>query len=172
MGTCTCRSVSCHCSPKTITTSFLSYCLLACLLVSCSDMFDSLRPHQAPLSMEFSRQEYWSGCHALLQGIFPTQGSNPGLPHCRWIAYQLSYQGSPLSAIPQYKIKSLKDKKLMTCPFLTLISSCKFLSELYWLSIVWVQHGNIKQKTRTLRIWNIYFNILQAFQGWFTMFIY
>ena len=28
-----------------------------------------------PLSMGFSRQEYWSGCHALLQGIFPTQGS-------------------------------------------------------------------------------------------------
>ena len=33
-------------------------------------------------------------CHALLQGIFPTQGSNPGLPHCRRILYQLSYQGS------------------------------------------------------------------------------
>ena len=31
---------------------------------------------QAPLSMGFSRQEYWVGCHALLQGIFPTQGSN------------------------------------------------------------------------------------------------
>ena len=31
---------------------------------------------QASLSMEFSRQEYWSGCHFLLQGIFPTQGSN------------------------------------------------------------------------------------------------
>ena len=30
---------------------------------------------QAPLSMGFSRQEYWSGFHALLQGIFPTQGS-------------------------------------------------------------------------------------------------
>ena len=29
---------------------------------------------QAPLSMGFSRQEYWNGCHALLQGIFPTQG--------------------------------------------------------------------------------------------------
>ena len=27
------------------------------------------------------------GCHALLQGIFPTQGSNPGLPHCRCILY-------------------------------------------------------------------------------------
>ena len=34
-------------------------------------------------------------CHALLQGIFPTQRSNPGLPHCRWILYQLSNQGSP-----------------------------------------------------------------------------
>ena len=35
------------------------------------------------------------GCHSLLQGIFPTQGSNPGLPHCRQILYHLSYQGSP-----------------------------------------------------------------------------
>ena len=34
------------------------------------------------------------GCHALLQGIFPTQGSNPGLPHCRKILYHLSHQGS------------------------------------------------------------------------------
>ena len=50
---------------------------------------------QAPLSMEFSRQEYWSGLHALLQGIFPTQGSNPGFLHCRWILYHLSHQGSP-----------------------------------------------------------------------------
>ena len=31
----------------------------------------------------------------LLQGIFPTQGSNPGLPHCRRILYQLSHKGSP-----------------------------------------------------------------------------
>ena len=35
--------------------------------------------HQAPLSMGFSRQEYWSGLHVLLQGIFPTQGSNLNL---------------------------------------------------------------------------------------------
>ena len=33
------------------------------------------------------------GCHALLQGIFPTQGSNPGLLHCRWILHRLSHQG-------------------------------------------------------------------------------
>ena len=35
------------------------------------------------------------GCHILLQGIFPTQGSNPGLPHCRQILYCLSHQESP-----------------------------------------------------------------------------
>ena len=34
------------------------------------------------------------GSHSLLQGIFPTQGSNPGLPNCRRILYQLSHQGS------------------------------------------------------------------------------
>ena len=35
------------------------------------------------------------GCLSLLQGIFPTQGSNPGLPHCRRILYHLSHRGSP-----------------------------------------------------------------------------
>ena len=35
------------------------------------------------------------GCHSLLQEIFPTQGWNPGLLHCRQILYQLSHQGSP-----------------------------------------------------------------------------
>ena len=35
------------------------------------------------------------GCLAFLQGIFPTHGLNPGLPHCRWILYWLSHQGNP-----------------------------------------------------------------------------
>ena len=35
------------------------------------------------------------GCHSLLQGIFPTQGLNPGLLHWRQILYHLSHQGSP-----------------------------------------------------------------------------
>ena len=53
--------------------------------------------HQAPLSMGFSRREYWKGCHFLLQGIFLTQGSNSclfHLLHCRQILYHLSHQGS------------------------------------------------------------------------------
>ena len=50
---------------------------------------------QAPLSMEFWSQNTGVGCHALLQGIFPIQGLNPGLPHCRRILYQLSHKGNP-----------------------------------------------------------------------------
>ena len=37
------------------------------------------------------------GCHALLQGIFPTQGSNPGLSYSSWILSCLNYEGRPLS---------------------------------------------------------------------------
>ena len=50
---------------------------------------------QSPLSVGFSRQEYWVGCHALLQRIFLTPGLNPGHQYCRWILYCLSHQGSP-----------------------------------------------------------------------------
>ena len=42
---------------------------------------------QAPLSTGFSRQKYWSGLLCPLQGIFPNQGSNPHLLHCRHILY-------------------------------------------------------------------------------------
>ena len=41
----------------------------------------------------FSGQNTGVGSHPLLQGIFPTQGSNPGLPHCRQIFYRVSHQG-------------------------------------------------------------------------------
>ena len=41
------------------------------------------------------RKNAGMGCHALFQGIFPTQGSNSCLPHRRWILYPLSHQGSP-----------------------------------------------------------------------------
>ena len=52
------------------------------------------------------------GCHALLQEIFPTQGSNPGLPHCRQILDCLSYQGNPLQGWIQIKCK--KEVSLLT----------------------------------------------------------
>jgi len=44
--------------------------------------------------MEFSRPGYLVGSPSLLQGILPTQGSNPGLLHCRWFLYRLSHKGN------------------------------------------------------------------------------
>ena len=52
---------------------------------------------QAPLCLGFSSKNTGVGCHAFLQGIFPTQGSNPRLLHCRQILYPLSHLGSPMS---------------------------------------------------------------------------
>ena len=46
------------------------------------------------------------GCHSLLQGIFPTQESNPGLLHYKQILYQLSYQGSCFHFFPFYVLQS------------------------------------------------------------------
>ena len=45
--------------------------------------------------MEFSRQKYWTGLPFPSPGIFPTQGSIPGLLHCRQILYCLSHQDIP-----------------------------------------------------------------------------
>ena len=50
---------------------------------------------QAPLSMGFSRKEYGNGLPFPSPGIFPTQGSNPGLLHCKQTLYPLSHQGIP-----------------------------------------------------------------------------
>ena len=62
-------------------------------------------------SMEFSRPEYCSGETSLLQGIFPTQGLNPGLPHCGWILYQLSHQGSPLTYyLPKNPVRESRNR--------------------------------------------------------------
>ena len=54
---------------------------------------DSLWPH-AHSPWNSPGQNTGVGSLSLLQGILPTQGSNPGLPHCRGILYQLSHQGS------------------------------------------------------------------------------
>ena len=68
--------------------------------VSRTVMSDSVIPwtaaYPAPLSMEFSRQEYWSGLPLPSAGDLPHPGINPGIPHCRRILYQLSHKGSHL----------------------------------------------------------------------------
>ena len=57
---------------------------------------NSLWPHGLYSPWNSPYQNTGVGSHSLLQGIFPTQRSNPGLQHCRWILYQLSHQGSPI----------------------------------------------------------------------------
>ena len=55
-----------------------------------------LLPARFLYSWESPGRKTGVGCHSLLQGIFPTQGSNPCLPRCRQIFYRLSHQGSSL----------------------------------------------------------------------------
>ena len=60
-----------------------------------SVMFNSLWPHGLYSPWNSPGQNTGVGNLSLLQAIFPTQGSNPGLLHCRRILYQLSHNGSP-----------------------------------------------------------------------------
>ena len=67
-------------------------------------MFDSatlwIVAHQAPLSMEFSRQEYWSGLPCPSPGDLPHPGIEPRSAASQADSYRLSHQGSPLELSP------------------------------------------------------------------------
>ena len=70
-----------------------------CAVLSHSVMSDCLWPHGLPARLlcpwDSSDKNTRVGCHCLCQGISLTQGSKPGIPHCRWILYHLSQQRSP-----------------------------------------------------------------------------
>ena len=74
------------------------HCAVLCLvtqsfLTLCYPMDDS--PPSSSVYGDSLGKNTGVGYHALLQGIFLTQGSNPSLLHCRQILYCLSHQGSP-----------------------------------------------------------------------------
>ena len=77
-------------------------------------MPNSLQPHGLYSPWNSPGQNTGVGSLSLLQGIFPTQGSNPGLPHCRQILYQLSPQGKPIWCIAA----AAAAKLLQLCPTL------------------------------------------------------
>ena len=79
---------------------------------SLSVMSDSLRPHGLHSQWDSPGQNTGVCGLSLLQEIFSTQGSNPGLPHCRQILYQLSHKGSPEYTEELYK-KDLNDPDYM-----------------------------------------------------------
>ena len=76
-----------------------------------SVMSDSLWPHGLCSPWNSLGQDTGVGSLSLLQGIFQTQGLNPGLPHCRWILYQLSHKGSPSTCLPSSKMEFERARK-------------------------------------------------------------
>ena len=73
---------------------------VCCAVLSLSVLSDSLWPTScsppgSSVHGDSLSKNTGVGCHALLQVTFPTQSSNPSLPHCRQILYCLSHQGSP-----------------------------------------------------------------------------
>ena len=73
---------------------------------------NSLQPPGLCSPWNSSGQYTGVGSLSLLQEIFPTQRSNPGLPHCKWILYQLSHKGSP-------RILEWVSQSLLQCIFPT-----------------------------------------------------
>ena len=69
-----------------------------CVAQSCLTLCDpmDLYPTRLLCPWSFPDKNTGIGSHSLLQRIFPTQGLNPGLLHCRQILYQLNHQRSPL----------------------------------------------------------------------------
>ena len=70
-------------------------CAVLCLVTQlCLTFCDSMdcSPPGSSVHGNSPGKDTGLGCHALLQGIFPTQGKNPGLLHCRRILYHLSHQ--------------------------------------------------------------------------------
>ena len=106
MDTCRCVVESLHCSPETIT-----MLLIGCEHESCSVLSDSWRPHGLHSPWNSPGQNTGVGSSSLLQGIFPTQGSNPGLWYYRQILYQLSHQGSPYKMFLVLKIQNVSRVK-------------------------------------------------------------
>ena len=84
--------------------------------------------------------------HSLFQGIFPTQGSNAGLPHCRQILYPLSHQGSPRILEWVRSVQSLSRVRLFSTPWTAAhqasLSITIFCSLLKFLSIESVMPSN------------------------------
>ena len=84
-------------------------CLILCDPVNCSPA------HQAPLSMGFAGKNAGVGNYCLLQGIFLTQGSNPGLLNCRQILYHLSHQEALLPPVVTMNLFSTSVNPFLFC---------------------------------------------------------
>ena len=101
-SSCLALSLSAPWSVVTFLVKLFLYCAAVCLVArSCQTLFNPMdcSPPGSSVHGDPPGKNTGVGCHALLQGIFPTQGLNPGFPYCKWILYCLSHQGSPTISI-------------------------------------------------------------------------
>ena len=91
-------------SPHFILVHIVCVCVCVCSHSVVSDFLrpSGLQPARLLCPWGSPGKNTGVGCHCLLQGIFPTQGLNLGLLHCRQTLYPLSHQGSHKSYLPNY----------------------------------------------------------------------
>ena len=121
-------------------------------------MPDSLWPHglqptRLLCPWDFPGWDTGVGYHFLLQAIFPTQGSNPGLLHCRPILYQLSYKGSRnvregnhRFKLTRLKVKSLSRVRPFATPWTAVYHappSVGFSRQEYWSGLPFPSPGDL-----------------------------
>ena len=147
-------------------------------------MSDSLQPHWLYSSWNSPGQNSRVGSRSLLQGIFPTEGSNPGLPHCRQILYQLRHKGSPrilewgsLSLLQRIFLTQESNQGLLHCSQIVYQLTCQgspIRPTPSYLNMVFIVYfcteSCLLEKLHFPSIWNkLSFQILSKWYGMDTM---
>ena len=117
------RRISHAAEQLTCVSQLLSPCAVLCLVaLSCPTLCEPLdcSPPGSSVHGDSPGKNTGVGCSALLQGIFPTQGLNPGLLHCRQIRHCLSHLGSPWATLlklgPLEPMLTARDATTMRSP--------------------------------------------------------
>ena len=93
---CVCMYVCITVGPCSVSILYIMVCIYGDLVAkSCPTAVIPWMPAMLPCPWDSPGENTGVGCHLLLQRIFPTQKSNPGLQHCRQILYRPNYEGSP-----------------------------------------------------------------------------
>ena len=112
-------------------------------------MSDCLWPHGLYSPWNSPGQNTGVDSLSLLQGIFPTQGSNPGLLHCRLILYRLKHQGSPVVLLTE----SLNNAQNWALPYYRYLVQIRLLQgwcTTSWLCLLRLSSGTTSTKKLTL----------------------
>ena len=96
--------------------NFFNVCVFCCSVLSDSLRSHGCSPPGSSVHGDSPGKNSGVSCHALLQGIFPTQGSNLGLSHCRRILYPLNHH-----VLPSYLIKMMKVTMFSSNIFIVLL---------------------------------------------------